>query len=148
MPFCFYMSAGQCHHGLSGMQCALHPRQAPDDACIANPGVEQVRNDLVTWLSGLPMQALYEGARFDAVRRELTVQKSLVTLMALVLIEEHGRALHGLQILNACTQVRWAARSQTESNPVCLYVQRQAWSCPIVRGAQGQVLCIFCAMYA
>eukprot|EP00967_Tisochrysis_lutea_P076910 scaffold104205_cov19-Tisochrysis_lutea.AAC.2 len=49
-------------------------------------------------------KALYEGARFDVVRRELTAQKALVTLMALVLEEQQGRALQGLRILNACTQ--------------------------------------------
>jgi hypothetical protein len=52
------------------------------------------------------LQALYEGTRFDAVRRELTSQKALVTLMALVLGESHERALQGLRVLNACTQVR------------------------------------------
>eukprot|EP00983_Pelagomonas_calceolata_P062625 1147367-Pelagomonas_calceolata.AAC.12 len=51
-------------------------------------------------------KALYEGARFDVVRRELTAQKALVTLMALVLEEQQGRALQGLRILNACTQMR------------------------------------------
>ncbi|KAF5834890.1 radial spoke protein 14 [Dunaliella salina] len=51
-------------------------------------------------------KALYEGTRFDVMRRELTAQKSLVTLMALVLEEQQGRALQGLRILNACTQMR------------------------------------------
>lgn len=51
------------------------------------------------------MQALIEAARFNSIRKELCDEGALVELMALVLQEDHSRALQGLVLLNACVQV-------------------------------------------
>ncbi|KAJ9518137.1 hypothetical protein QJQ45_010114 [Haematococcus lacustris] len=51
-------------------------------------------------------RALIEAARFDIVRRTMAEQAALVQLMELVQQETPSRALLGLNLLNACVQVR------------------------------------------
>lgn len=78
----------------------------------------------------LRAQALFAAAQFDPVRREVTAQRALVTLMALVLEEEHSRALMGLRVLNACVQVRGVCAHSR----VCVCVQAGARPPACVQG--------------
>lgn len=75
---------------------------------IQHGGVYQLvacLTDTVMAVRDAAYKALIEAARFNSIRKELCDEGALVELMALVLQEDHSRALQGLVLLNACVQV-------------------------------------------